>query len=195
MLADAKYWTIRDVNKLVKKLTSSTTNSDIPQKHFSHLTLNDPSCQSQQWPSPTHCYLFIFGRRSFLALNVINATLLHQRIIKCQVMPWRRTAVAGSQWRGEGGGVCEEPPGGRACWEGLMAHLTPACPPLSEAGPLTLSPPWRWGRPAVAKWACSLKRDKDRLRTVSVWFPDIPSQPDGDVLPTVTSEGAASPPG
>lgn len=32
----------------------------------------------------------------------------------------------------------EESPGERACWEGSMAHLTPACPLLHQARPLTL---------------------------------------------------------
>lgn len=35
----------------------------------------------------------------------------------------------------------EESPGGRACWEGSMAHLTPACPLLNQARPLTHSLP------------------------------------------------------
>lgn len=38
---------------------------------------------------------------------------------------------------GEGAVRAEESPGGKACWEGSMAHLTPACPLLNQAGPLT----------------------------------------------------------
>lgn len=38
---------------------------------------------------------------------------------------------------GEGGALAEESPGVRACWEGSMAHLTPACPLLNQARPLT----------------------------------------------------------
>lgn len=45
--------------------------------------------------------------------------------------------MAESQWRGGGVARVEESPGGRACWEGSMAHLTPACPLLHQARPLT----------------------------------------------------------
>lgn len=38
---------------------------------------------------------------------------------------------------GRGCVIVEELPGGRACWEGSMAHLTTACPLLNRAGPLT----------------------------------------------------------
>lgn len=69
--------------------------------------------------------------------QVMNVTLLHQRIIKCQVMPWQRNVMAESQWCGGGVVRVEELPGGRACWEGSMAHLTPACPLLNRARPLT----------------------------------------------------------
>lgn len=51
-------------------------------------------------------------------------------------MPWQGNAVAESQWRGGGVAQAEESPGGRACWEGSMAHLTPACPLLNRARPL-----------------------------------------------------------
>lgn len=76
--------------------------------------------------------------------QVINVTLLHQRIIKYQVMPWQRNVMAESQWCGGGAVRAEELLGGRACWEGSMAHLTPACPLLNQARPLTAlthSPP------------------------------------------------------
>lgn len=69
--------------------------------------------------------------------QVINVTLLHQRIIKCQVLSWQRNAMAESQWCGGGVVWAEESPGGKACWEGSMAHLTPACPLLHQARPLT----------------------------------------------------------
>lgn len=69
--------------------------------------------------------------------QVINVTLLHQRIIKCQVLPWQRNVMAESQWYGGGVAQVEESPGGRACWEGSMAHLTPTCPLLHQARPLT----------------------------------------------------------
>lgn len=45
--------------------------------------------------------------------------------------------MAESQWRGGGVARVKESPGGRACWEGSMAHLTPACPLLNQARPLT----------------------------------------------------------
>lgn len=48
--------------------------------------------------------------------------------------------MAESRWSGVGGGggvvLVEESPGGKACWEGSMAHLTPPCPLLHQAGPL-----------------------------------------------------------
>ena len=40
---------------------------------------------------------------------------------------------------GRGVARAEELPGGRACWEGSMAHLTPACPLPNQARPLTPS--------------------------------------------------------
>ena len=40
-------------------------------------------------------------------------------------------------WGGKGAVRAEESPGGKACWEGSMAHLTPACPLLNQARPLT----------------------------------------------------------
>lgn len=45
--------------------------------------------------------------------------------------------MAESQCRGGGVVQAEESPGGKACWEGSMAHLTPACPLLNQARPLT----------------------------------------------------------
>lgn len=80
-------------------------------------------------PPPRPCYLFIAAVRAPIGPpNVINVMLLHQTIIKCQVMPWQQNAMAGSQWgEGNGGGSVS---GGTACWEGSMAHLTPACPLL-----------------------------------------------------------------
>lgn len=78
---------------------------------------------------------------SHICRRVINVTFLHQRIIKCQVLPWQRNVMAESQWRGGGLVRVEESPGGKACWEGSMAHLTPACPLLNQARPLTHSPP------------------------------------------------------
>lgn len=73
----------------------------------------------------------------YICRQVINVTLLHQRIIKCQVMPWQRNALAESQWWGGGGERVLELPGGGACWDGSKAHLTPACPLLNWARPLT----------------------------------------------------------
>lgn len=79
-----------------------------------------------------------------------------------------------------GGGVdmCEEPPGGRACWEGSMAHLTPACPPLSQAGPLTLYPT----RNEVVQLLQNERERSNATKTDRRRFPDIPSQPDGSGL-------------
>lgn len=63
--------------------------------------------------------------------------------------------------RGEGWVVrAKESPGGRACWGGSMAHLTPACPLLNQARPLTpltRSPARQWGSPAARKWVCTVR--------------------------------------
>lgn len=49
----------------------------------------------------------------------------------------RKSMALGWGGGGEEAVQAEESPGGKACWEGSMAHLTPACPLLNQAGPLT----------------------------------------------------------
>lgn len=101
--------------------------------------------------------------------QVINVTLVHQRIIKYQVMPWQRNVMAESQWCGGGVVRAVELLGGRACWEGSMAHLTPACPLLNQARPvtaLTHSPP---GNEVVQLLQMSVHSQKQPRWLVDVW--------------------------
>lgn len=51
--------------------------------------------------------------------------------------PWQKVNGVGGVGGEEEAVQAEESPGGKACWEGSMAHLTPACPLLNQAGPLT----------------------------------------------------------
>lgn len=110
------------------------------RSHFGYFILNYSRCQSR---GQLHflAILFVFSTPQItprhICRQVINVTLLHQRIIKCQVLPWQQNVMAESQWRGGGVVRVKESPGGRACWEGSMAHLTPACPLLNQARPLT----------------------------------------------------------
>ena len=66
--------------------------------------------------------------------RVINVTLLHLRIIKCQVLPWQRASWQEVNGEEEGRVVWEKAtPAGTARWDGSMAHLTPPwCPPLNH---------------------------------------------------------------
>lgn len=56
-----------------------------------------------------------------------------------------------------------------------MAHLTPACPPLSQAGSLTLYPT----RNEVVQLLQNERARSDAAKTDRRRFPDIPSQPNG----------------
>lgn len=85
--------------------------------------------------------------------QVINVTLLHQRIIKCQVLPWQRNAMAESQWRWGGGGCAS---GGIAWWKSLLGRINGSSNtrmPTPEPGRTTHTihtlPAWQWGSPAA----------------------------------------------
>lgn len=70
-----------------------------------------------------------------------------------------RKSMARRHW--EGGATVEEWPGGNACWEGSMAHLTPACPLLKLGRSVrTIQTPPRlamwWS--SCFRWVCTVGR-------------------------------------
>lgn len=80
------------------------------------------------------------------------------------VRSWQVNTAAESQWRSSNGrrvAPVEEWPGGSACWEGSMAHLTPACPllKLGRSVRTTQTPSrlaMRWS--SCFRWVCTVGR-------------------------------------
>lgn len=118
-------------------------------------------------------FFFFFGRGNFFDSFLSTSAymcgmwcwmLLHHRITECQVMPWQEKTAAESQWRGSNGkrvAPVEERPGGRACWEGSMAHLTPTYPPLKLGRSVrTTQTPSRleMRQSSCFRWVCTVGR-------------------------------------